>query len=58
MHVLEAMGAPVDSDCRNGTCGRCRITVSLGDVSGSQSGDDAVVLACCSRPASDLVISL
>lgn len=64
--VLEAARAAqvhVQTSCGRGLCGTCRIKLKTGTVEMSHAGgirqreiDEGWILACCSRPTSDLVI--
>lgn len=47
-------GVDLPHDCRSGTCGSCRCTVSSGSVEGGQTDAPGSVLACQARVASDV----
>jgi ferredoxin-NADP reductase len=56
--MLQAAGAPIDSDCRNGSCGACRIRVVAGElrqvITPEWPLNRGEHLACCCVPASDI----
>lgn len=56
--MLQAAGEPLDSDCRNGSCGACRIRVIAGEVRQVITPEWPLNrgehLACCCVPASDI----
>ncbi|MDZ7855834.1 2Fe-2S iron-sulfur cluster-binding protein [Sphaerotilus sp.] len=58
--LLQAEGAPIVSDCRNGTCGSCIVQLRAGSVRQVISPEFATapneLLACCCVPTSDLVL--
>jgi hypothetical protein len=58
--LMQAEGEPIASDCRNGTCGACRLTLRSGAIRQVIVPEWPVpereLLACCSVPASDLVL--
>lgn len=49
-------GVDLPHDCRSGTCGSCRCTVSSGSVEGGETDAPDAVLACQARVASDVEI--
>lgn len=60
--VMEAAGIDVPSSCREGRCGSCVCSVVSGDVDMApndvldpQDRQAGLILACQSRPASELV---
>lgn len=62
---LEDEGVEVDSSCRSGTCGTCKVrliagSVEMEDDSGLSSEDaaDGFILTCVARPCSDLRLDL
>jgi ferredoxin-NADP reductase len=59
--LLQREGEPVTSDCRNGSCGSCRVRLSEGRVREVIAPEWPVplgeVLACCVVPESDLVLA-
>lgn len=61
LEAFEAEGLAIDSDCRNGSCGRCRLKVCLGRTQQVMAPEHALpegqVLACCTQPASDLMLA-
>jgi ferredoxin-NADP reductase len=60
--LLQQEGEPVTSDCRNGSCGSCRVFLREGRVreviAPEQPLPRGEVLACCAVPESDLVLAL
>jgi ferredoxin len=66
MHVLaaaRAAGMRLPSSCTRGLCGTCKSKLVSGEVSMQHQGgirqreiDQGMVLICCSKPLSDLVI--
>jgi ferredoxin-NADP reductase len=56
--MLQSAGVPLPSDCRNGSCGACRVQLLAGQVrqviapEWPLAGNE--LLACCCVPASDL----
>ncbi len=59
----EAAGVPLPSNCRDGTCGKCRAKLLSGRVDMRQRGgllsrhiDLGYILTCCSSPLTDVVI--
>lgn len=60
--LLQGEGEPVVSDCRNGSCGSCRVLLREGRVREVIAPEWPVprgeVLACCAVPATDLVLAL
>lgn len=60
--LLQQEGEPVISDCRNGTCGSCRVRLDQGHTREVITPEWRVsrdeILACCAVPTSDLVVSL
>jgi len=58
--LLQRAGEPVTSDCRNGSCGSCRLLLRDGSVREVIAPERPVtpgeVLACCVVPSSDLVL--
>lgn len=59
--LLESSGHAPPSDCRNGSCGACRVRLRAGQVRQVIAPDCALapgeLLACCSVPASDLELA-
>jgi len=49
-------GVDMPHDCRSGTCGSCRCTVSSGSVEGGETDSPGAVLACQAKVMSDLEI--
>ncbi len=63
LEVAEAAGVPMPSDCRDGTCGKCRARLLCGQVDMQHRGgilkrhvDLGYILTCCSRPLTDVAI--
>ncbi len=59
----EAGGVPLPSNCRDGTCGKCRARLLSGQVDMRHQGgilprhiERGYILTCCSRPLTDVVI--
>jgi ferredoxin-NADP reductase len=56
--MLQAAGEPVDSDCRNGSCGACRVKLVAGElrqvITPEWPLNRGEHLACCCVPASDI----
>lgn len=59
--MLNGAGMPLASDCRNGTCGSCRMRLVTGAVREVITPEwplaEREVLACCCVPASDLTLA-
>jgi ferredoxin-NADP reductase len=59
--MLNGAGVPLASDCRNGTCGSCRMRLVAGSVREVIAPEwplkEREVLACCCVPASDLTLA-
>ncbi|MEK6422595.1 MAG: hybrid-cluster NAD(P)-dependent oxidoreductase [Burkholderia gladioli] len=65
-HVLEAArqsGVRLPSSCSQGMCGTCKVKLVSGQVEMKHNGgirqreiDNGMVLLCCSKPLSDLVV--
>ncbi|MCW2285395.1 3-phenylpropionate/trans-cinnamate dioxygenase ferredoxin reductase subunit [Rhodoblastus acidophilus] len=49
-------GIDMPHDCRSGTCGSCRCTLSSGSVEGGETDSPGAVLACQAKVMSDLEI--
>jgi ferredoxin-NADP reductase len=65
LELASTVGLVIPSACRAGVCGTCRVRVLAGTVKMSDAGGigedeitDGYVLACCSRPTSDLVVDV
>jgi ferredoxin-NADP reductase len=64
LDAAEAGGVAIDSLCRAGVCGTCRIQVSAGevdcdsDVLSADERSDGFVLACVTTAASDCTVNL
>lgn len=54
LEVAERHGVPVESGCRKGMCGTCKLTLKSGQVQGNTLG--AAVYLCTSHPASTCVV--
>jgi ferredoxin len=63
LEAAEEGGVSIDSLCRAGVCGTCRIQVTAGDVECDSTSLDAgeraegYVLACVSTPQSDCTVN-
>lgn len=61
LQMLNGAGVPLASDCRNGTCGSCRMRLVSGAVREVISPEwplaERELLACCCVPTSDLTLS-
>lgn len=59
--MLNAAGVPVASDCRNGTCGSCRMRLISGELREVIAPEwplaERELLACCCVPASNLTLA-
>jgi len=65
-HVLDAArqaGVRLPSSCTQGMCGTCKVKLVSGQVEMKHNGgirqreiDQGMVLLCCSKPLSDLVV--
>nr|WP_118180360.1 hybrid-cluster NAD(P)-dependent oxidoreductase [Paraburkholderia phosphatilytica] len=65
-HVLEAArqaGVRLPASCTQGMCGTCKVKLTSGEVEMKHNGgirqreiDQGMVLLCCSKPLSDLVV--
>ncbi len=62
LQALEQEGVEVESECRSGGCGQCKIKIRQGKVKQLIETDVTLAtsefLACCSIPESDLLIDL
>lgn len=63
LKAAKALGVRIQSSCGKGICGTCRVKLVSGTVDLRHQGgikqreiDQGFILACCSRPTSDLVI--
>ncbi|MGN7869382.1 2Fe-2S iron-sulfur cluster-binding protein [Paracoccus sp. 22332] len=63
LKAAKAMGVRIQSSCGKGVCGTCRVKLISGTVDLRHQGgikqreiDQGFILACCSRPTSDVVI--
>jgi ferredoxin len=62
-HAARAAGLKLPSSCLQGICGTCKSPLVSGSVDMKHGGgirqreiDRGLILICCSRPTSDLVI--
>jgi ferredoxin len=65
-HVLDAAkkaGVRLPASCTQGMCGTCKVKLVSGEVAMKHAGgirqreiDQGMVLLCCSKPLSDLVV--
>jgi ferredoxin len=62
LHTLEAANIDVQYQCREGFCGACRAQLNNGKVEYIQEPlafvREGEVLLCCSRPITDIKITL
>ncbi|MCV2884602.1 iron-sulfur cluster-binding domain-containing protein [Aestuariibacter sp. AA17] len=65
LELAEKAGITVRSACRTGICGSCQVQKKAGDVDMNDLGgilpsdkENGMILLCCSRPKSDVVLSL
>ena len=63
LNQVEAAGLSINSSCRAGLCGACRVTLEFGDVEQEDSPalnqrlkDAGMILACCSVPKTDIEV--
>lgn len=60
--ACEGAGIAIDAECRQGECGRCRVQVIAGQtrqlLPAAQPLPAGEVLACCTVPASDLILDV
>lgn len=60
LHALESALIPMESQCRSGYCGTCRLRLISGQVSYLTAPLAALlegeILTCCSKPNSDLTL--
>ncbi|HET7410168.1 MAG TPA: FAD-binding oxidoreductase [Paracoccaceae bacterium] len=63
LEAARAAGVPMPSSCRRGICGTCKTKKLSGSVVMAHGGgirqreiDQGMILPCCSRPQSDLVL--
>jgi ferredoxin-NADP reductase len=54
MQIAEQHNVPIESGCRQGMCGTCKLTLSEGDVSGNCLGN--AVYLCSAYPASQRLV--
>lgn len=54
MQIAEQHGVPIESGCRQGMCGTCKLTIKEGQVSGNTLGN--AVYLCTSHPASNRLV--
>lgn len=65
LDLAEARGIFIDTSCRMGVCGTCKIKLLDGEVGMNDMGglsdmerQDGFVLACCSTPRGDIAVDL
>ena len=63
LKAAKALGARIQSSCGKGVCGTCRVKLLSGTVDLRHQGgikqreiDQGFILACCSRPTSDVLV--
>ena len=61
--AMDSAGVAIPTGCRDGICGTCRLVKRSGEVSMSHHGGlsareerAGMILACCTRPLTDLVV--
>ncbi|CCV16435.1 iron-sulfur cluster-binding domain-containing protein [Mesorhizobium sp. STM 4661] len=65
LHLAEAKGVYIETSCRMGVCGTCKVKLLQGEVEMNDIGGlteierlDGFILTCCSMPRGDVVIDL
>ncbi|RJT31975.1 hybrid-cluster NAD(P)-dependent oxidoreductase [Mesorhizobium waimense] len=65
LDLAEAEGVYIDTSCRMGVCGTCKVRLIAGEVDLNDMGglsdmerQDGFILACCSTPMGDVTIDL
>ncbi|CAN7638249.1 flavin reductase family protein [Mesorhizobium sp. LjNodule214] len=65
LDLAEAAGIPVETSCRMGVCGTCKVRLLDGEVDLNDMGglsdmerQDGFILACCSTPRGDVTVDL
>ncbi len=62
LDAIQEQGIEIESECRTGECGQCKIKLQQGRVKQLIASDaylnDGEILTCCSVPISDLVIEI
>ncbi|WP_192251093.1 flavin reductase family protein [Mesorhizobium silamurunense] len=65
LETAEAAGVYVDTSCRMGVCGTCKVRLLNGEVDLNDMGglsdlerQDGLILACCSTPRGDVTVDL
>jgi len=65
LQAAQTAGVRARSSCRQGVCGTCRVKLLSGSVDMQHQGgikpreiDQGYVLACCSRPTSDVEVAM
>lgn len=65
LDLAEARGVYIDTSCRMGVCGTCKVRLLQGEVGMNDMGglsdmerQDGFVLACCSTPRGDIAVDL
>ncbi|TPI32609.1 iron-sulfur cluster-binding domain-containing protein [Mesorhizobium sp. B3-2-1] len=65
LDIAEAAGIHVETSCRMGLCGTCKVMLASGAVDMNEMGglsdaerEAGFVLACCSTPTSDIAVDL
>lgn len=60
LELAEQTGIPLDSGCRAGSCGQCRVMLAAGKVVHAKTPGAALIdgecLACIARPQGDVVV--
>lgn len=61
LQALEENGLPIPADCRNGSCGICRLKLHSGEIIELKPAELVLpkqhILACCSAPDGDITVS-
>lgn len=65
LELAEAEGVYIDTSCRMGVCGTCKVKLLEGEVDLNDMGglsdlerQDGFILACCSTPRGDIAVDL
>ena len=60
LELAEQSGVPLESGCRAGSCGQCRVMIAAGRIAHAKQPGvpliDGECLACIARPVGDLVV--
>ena len=62
LESLEKSSVRIESHCRDGFCGTCKVKLKSGKVAEVKQSlgylDDGEILACCSRPETNIEIEV